>query len=118
MRKTIARTFVVFLLLISSAFAEVRAGDKAWNFDLTPMWRSPAILIRGGVTGPITVAGAAEATFYEVQVSSEGMLSLQPHLTIQADNAQAINVARYGLIAFTPDARTTMWVIADVIQPR
>lgn len=78
---------------------------------------------------------AAVATFYELNISPAGVLSLRPHLSIRADDAKHFDEARRGVFGFTPDengdgsydlcigpywrhAGSTMWFVPDFIQPR
>jgi len=75
------------------------------------------------------------AVFHELIVSPAGEISFRPHLKLQAEYAANFTAAKGGVFAFTPDgsgdgsydlcigpnwreARTSMWVIPDFIEPR
>ena len=79
--------------------------------------------------------GEAEATFYELVVSPQGVISLRPHLEIRAPNEAALRPLSSAVIVFVADPSgdgsydlclgpwwrmpgTRLWVIPDFLPAR
>jgi hypothetical protein len=50
------------------------------------------------------VKGSGKATFYEVELSPDGAISLRPHVTINAPTPTALDAIGGAVLTFTPDA--------------
>jgi len=78
---------------------------------------------------------APTATFYEVDISPAGLISLRPHLTLKAGAVNLLQSLSGGVVAFVADPRgdgsydlclgpaarvpgTELWVVPDFLPPR